>query len=425
MNEYEVEILQPVKFKIRINPVSEPIPPDEPEDPPDETLPPVVLPATITVGPFKDFVDLTDLPVIPKNSTVVLYGRDTPYHSKIGLLNDNITIKGENRPVLSGDECKVPQSLSTVKEAALGSSIIYTDKSKGIKIQGIDFEDVWEEHETIFLDGRRQFYPGGSSGISSHGGDVSIEDCNFRRLIHAVYCKPVKAPMTLLSMKNCLITQCGNDSGSRDETMYPHGDEVYFENVTIKDNRNPGTSTFHCRVDRFTFKNCHMEAGEGVIIFADSSEHGKTPNGLGKIIGGTYISRGGAVFFKLHSDIGPDLGIRRLEINDALLIGVGSSRFKRTVGTPVFIGNVIRYENCTIVEMPPADIDLGTTALEYIDDYSSGIIEIGPGNKEYIFRRQGRMYGSPAKMSPSNWQDLIEVHNQQTYEQVSAFLPTS
>lgn len=384
---------------------------------------PVVLPSTITVGPGKDFEDLVDLPPIPKDTTVVVYGRTEPYRSKVGLLNDNITLRGENRPTLSGDQCRVPQSLSTVSSAALGSSIVYTGIAKGIKILGIDFEDVWEHHETIFLNQSRQFYPGGSSAVSSHGGDVAIEDSNFRRLIHAIYCKPVKAPMTLLAMKDCLITQCGNESGSRDEAMYPHGNEVYFENVTIKNNRNLGTSTFHCRVDKFTFKNCHMEAKEGVIIFADSSEHGKTPTGLGRIIGGKYISYGGAVFFKLHSDIGPDLGIRRLEVDDALIVGVGSSRFRRTIGTPVFIGNVIRYQNCTFVEMPPADQDKGTTALEYIDDYSSGVIEIGPGNKEYIFRRDGRFYGSPEKMFPLNWQDLIEVHNEQTYQELVKFLP--
>lgn len=417
--EYEITIQGPVTIRVKV--VGDtPVPPSPTPDP---TPDPVA--GTIEVGPGKAYEDLAGLPPIAANTKIVLYGREQPYRAKLGLLADGIQLIGINRPVISGKDAATPKS-SPVRQADLQSSIVFTDDSERIAIRGIDFQDCWEEDSFALQDGTRVKYQGGAAAIRVLGGSVTVEDCHFSRLIHAVFSKSAKGK-SRVTLKDCTVTNCGNSSGSADEAVYLEDDESTLEDVTIKDSRNPGTTCLHCRSRQLALKDCRFEGG-GLLVYTDSVSEADSPcltdgkllDARASISGGTFISRSASPFFTLRSDIGPDIAIRSLTVSDATLIAIGDqkSRYRRTIGTPSFEGNKIAYTGCTIAVMPATE-GQPSTALEYADAFTKGTVEIGKGNVECL--TAGRIGGSDS-VTPANWKELIEVNPMSYAELKEKFL---
>lgn len=405
---------EPETYKLRIEATVtiERVDVPDPQPTPDPTPDPIS--GTVEVGPGKDYDELASLPPIAANTKIILHGREQPYRAKVALLADGIQLIGINRPVISGRDAVTPRS-SPVHQADLQSSIVFTDDSNNIVIRGIDFRDCWESDYFALQDGSRVKYQGGSAAVRVLGGSVTIEDCNFSRLIHAVFSKSAKGK-SRVSMKNCTVTNCGNDSGQRDEALYLEDDESTLSGVTIKDCRNAGTTCLHTRSRQVTLRDCRLEGG-GLLLLSESVSEANSPcltdgkllDAKATISGGKFTSRSASPFFSLRSDIGPDIAIRELTVSDATLIAIGDqkSRYRRTIATPTFEGNKITYGSCTFALLP-ATPGLPATALEYLDNQSKGTVVIGQGNKEFINEKNARIAGSDA-VQPANWRELIEV----------------
>lgn len=423
--EYEITIEGPIKIRVK---AIDPVPPvPDPQPTPDPTPDPIS--GTVEVGPGKDYDELASLPPIAANTKIILHGREQPYRAKVALLADGIQLIGINRPVISGQDAMTPRS-SPVHQADLQSSIVFTDKSEGVIIRGIDFRDCWESDYFALQDGSRVKYQGGSAAIRVLGGSVTVEDCNFSRLIHAVFSKSAKG-RSRVTMKNCTVTNCGNDSGQRDEALYLEDDESTLSGVTIKDCRNAGTTCLHARSRQVTLKDCRLEGG-GLLLLSESVSEANSPcltdgellDAKATIIGGKYVSRSASPFFSLRSDKGPDIAIRDLMIDGATLVAIGNwdavgnlpRRFRRTIGTPgsePLTGMSITYRNCTVGLLPLTE-GAGATALEWLDAATKGDggreVHVGPGNQAYIYEKNAAIGGVPSSLEP------VETHLGQTYD---------
>lgn len=403
-----------------------------PEPEPDPIDP---LALTIDVGPGKAFADLADIPIaaIQPKTTINLHAKSEPYKSKFGITQSGVQIIGipgpaGEKPVISGDGARTHAAFPF--GTALQSVSILCISGDDCKVKGIDFRDCWETDRFTNSAGAQIAYGGGAAAIRVHEASrLTIEDCHFTECIHPVFAKGMSKPVRDLVISNCVMTNCGNDTGQRDEVLYLETHSSKLVNVTIKDNRNNGTTCLHSRGNKEILIGCHFEGG-GLLVYTDSvSEkdspvlvNGSTPDGFAEINGGTFISRSASPFFTLRSDIGPDIAIRKLTVNGATVVGIGDqkNRFRRTIGTPTFDGNEIIYTNCTFGLLPSTEGALAT-ALEFNDGFTKGIITIGPGNKEFIYERAGEINGTD-EVRPMNWRDLLEVHSQAYQQLVDRFL---
>lgn len=385
----------------------EPIPPDpepEPPEPPDPK--PNPLPGFLEVGPGRQFeeLDAIDPFAVADETTIVVWPREAPYRNKFTVLANGVHLKAERgpngeRPVISGldSKCHIntpSQTLQTVHVLCVGG---IQKRVTDIKITGFKIQDAYENDKFFFNDGHQGVFGGGAAGVLVRNAiGVTIDDCEFYRMIHGVFCKTGLSESNYcgdLQISNCVTDAIGDADGLADEAFYTESFRTVVKGNTIKNLRNGSTTGWHSRDNEFIFENNEVETS-GVCVFTNSltekaphyfvGADGKLKVGHAVIRRNTFISGSAGETFSQRTEVGENHAIRTSLIEDNLFISRQDLSVDWKHGVISLFGPT--YESTmnrnTFVLMSRTEGVPGTGVL--VSERATGTINMGPGNKQYI-----------------------------------------